>query len=149
MVEWTVWFLQWAPKTLENSSPHITVSKHVKANTKLLRKPINGLYCLGSNFFLNLSSRKYWYEKYRYRYRFSEFTSINSINGRYDKYHLVKLDKNQKIFTNNNEHDIEGFNTSKVSYRGNGSINCPFLVDKFIDFNLLRYYRRNLAKTGF
>ena len=37
----------------------------------------------------------------------------------------------------NIEHDIEGFDTSKVSYRGNGSINCPFLVDKFIDFNLI------------
>ena len=45
------------------------------------------------------------------------------------------------------EHDIDGFDTSKFSYRGNGSINCPFLMDKFINFNLIQYYRWNLTAT--
>ena len=26
-------------------------------------------------------------------------------------------------------------------------MNCPFLVEKFIDFNLIQYYRRNLNQT--
>ena len=51
---------------------------------KLLRKPINGLYRLADNFFSNLSTSKYRYGKYQYRYCFSEFTSINSINGWYN-----------------------------------------------------------------
>ena len=59
---------------------------------KLQGKPINGLYCLAGNFFLNLSSSKYRNGKYRYIYCFLEFTSINSINELYDRYHLVKLD---------------------------------------------------------
>ena len=59
---------------------------------KLLRKSINALYRLAGYFFPNLSSRIYQYGNYRYSYSFSEFTSINSINGRYDKYHSLKLD---------------------------------------------------------
>ena len=47
------------------------------------------------------------------------------------------------------EHDIKGFNTSKVSYLRNGLINCLLLVDKFTDFNLIQYYHRNLVDCSY
>ena len=110
-----------------------TVTVEYTSN-KLLRNSINAMYRLAGKIFSNLSRLINRYGNYRYSYHFSVFTLINSINGRYDKCHLAELDNDR-------------FDTSKFSYRGNGLINCPFLIHKFINFNLIRYYRRNLTSN--